>query len=139
LHQITFGLDFAISFHIWHSTNTMDTIVDQTAHEELRLRKATSGDLDGIAQLAQEAFVDDPERDYRFPYRSKFPEDHAKWTRREYEAYMEEPEMYLILVIEATNGQKKMIVALCVWDISNLHARKRSSLSSSMTRLTKSK
>ncbi|KAH7144823.1 acyl-CoA N-acyltransferase [Fusarium sp. MPI-SDFR-AT-0072] len=88
--------------------------MDRTIDQELRMRQATIDDLDGITKLAIEAFPDDPERDYRFPYRHEYPEDQWKWTRVEYEGFLKQPESYDILVIEA--GQK--IVALGIWDVS---------------------
>lgn len=98
-------------------------LVNKTAEDTLTRRQATLSDLDGIALLAQEAFPDDPERDYRFPYRAQHPKDNAKWTRREYEMYLEEPEKFRIIVVEASStrgGVKNKIVALCVWDIRHL-------------------
>ena len=97
-------------------------IIQDTAKEELRLRDAAMTDLDGIAQLAIEALPDDPERDYRFPSRHEFPEDHWKWIRREYEVYLEQPAKFHTMMVDATNHetQASKIVALCVWDLSNL-------------------
>ncbi|KAL5598149.1 hypothetical protein FOBRF1_011942 [Fusarium oxysporum] len=90
--------------------------MERTIDQELRMRQATIDDLDGITKLAIEAFPDDPERDYRFPYRHEYPEDQWKWTRVEYEGFLKQPESYEVLVIEA--GQK--LVALGIWDVSGL-------------------
>jgi hypothetical protein len=96
--------------------------IQSTAQDELRLRSATIVDVDAITELAIEAFPDDPERDYRFPYRAQFPEDHWTWTRCEYENYLLRPDIFYCEVVEArtrsTNTTK--IVAFCAWDISNL-------------------
>lgn len=92
--------------------------------EELHLRLADQDDLDQITDVAQAAFPDDPEFNYRFPYRDKYPEDNRKWVRKEYEEYLAQPEKYAVLV--ATVPKKcdgkvvKRVVALAVWDINVL-------------------
>lgn len=103
--------------------------MERTIDQELRMRQATIDDLDGITKLAIEAFPDDPERDYRFPYRLEYPEDQWKWTRVEYEGFLKQPESYDILVIEA--GQK--LVALGIWDVSGLTGVKPSMSASILT------
>jgi len=110
-----------------HSGNY--TTMERTIDQELHMRQATLDDLDGITKLAIEAFPDDPERDYRFPYRHEYPEDQWKWTRVEYEGFLKQPECYDILVIEA--GQK--IVALGIWDVSGLTGVKPSMSASILT------
>lgn len=110
-----------------HSGNY--TTMERTIDQELHMRQATIDDLDGITKLAIEAFPDDPERDYRFPYRHEYPEDQWKWTKVEYEGFLKQPESYDILVIEA--GQK--LVALGIWDVSGLTGVKPSMSASILT------
>lgn len=95
-----------------------------TVANSLILRKATKADLDDITRVAQAGFPDDPEFNYRFPHRDKWPEDSWKWTRREYEGYIEQPEKFAVLVVTAsvaTNGKAAdRPIALAVWDLAVL-------------------
>ncbi|KAL8834336.1 MAG: hypothetical protein Q9170_003790 [Blastenia crenularia] len=98
----------------------------QTGNEvgELSLRTATEADLDELTQVAQAGFPDDPEWNYRFPNRRKYPEDNWKCIRREYEEYLAQPEKYVVLVVTApVKSSERLIskvIALAVWDISIL-------------------
>jgi hypothetical protein len=91
---------------------------------KLTLRAATKADLDDITDVVQAGFPDDPEWDYRFPYSEKYPEDNRKWTRREYDEYLEQPDKYAVLAATApveTDGKtSSKVIALAVWDISVL-------------------
>jgi hypothetical protein len=92
---------------------------------ELKLRQATKSDLDDITKLAQVGFSgDDPELDYRFPYRMKYPEDNWKWTKRQYEEYLDQPEKFTVLVVTvpvACGGHlSEKVISLAVWDMSVL-------------------
>ena len=94
--------------------------------DNLTLRTATKADLDGLTRVAQAGFPDDPEWNYRFPHRKEFPEDNWKWTRREYEEYLDQPEKYAVLVVtlkaavEIDGKVESKLAALAVWDISVL-------------------
>ncbi|KAI1135827.1 acyl-CoA N-acyltransferase [Hypoxylon sp. FL0543] len=85
--------------------------------KRLALRAATPDDLEDIATVAQEGFPDDPEFDYRFPYRQEFPEDNRKWIVQEYREYLEQPDKYAVIIVTASDNDNKA-VALSVWDIS---------------------
>jgi hypothetical protein len=86
------------------------------------LRAATEADLDDIANVAIAAFPDDPEFDYRFPYRKDYPEDNWKWTRREYQGYLAQPSKYAVLVavtdVATEKGTISRAIALGVWDVA---------------------
>jgi hypothetical protein len=90
----------------------------------LIVRRASKADLDDIAKVAQAGFPDDPEFNYRFPYRHKYPEDNWKWTRREYEGYIDQPEKFAVLVVTVTVSESDKAVerpiALAVWDMAVL-------------------
>ncbi|KAF2810817.1 acyl-CoA N-acyltransferase [Mytilinidion resinicola] len=91
---------------------------------KLTLRLATKADLDDITKVAQAGFPDDPEFDYRFPERKKYPEDNWKWTRQEYEEYIDQPEKFAVLVVTApveSDGETaNKPISLAVWDMSVL-------------------
>lgn len=86
---------------------------------DLVLCKASEADLDYITRIAQAAL---PEH-YRFPYRKEYPEDNWKWTRSEYEKYLNQPNKYAVLVVTASvkkevgSTVKPRPIAYAVWDI----------------------
>ncbi|OTA57912.1 acyl-CoA N-acyltransferase [Hypoxylon sp. EC38] len=84
--------------------------------KRLALRTATLDDLEDIATVAQQGFPDDPEFDYRFPYRDEYPEDNRKWIVQEYREYLEQPDKYAVIIVTASDNDNKA-VALSVWDI----------------------
>lgn len=87
------------------------------------MRQATKEDLEDLTTIAQAAFPDDPQWDYRFPYRDQYPKDNRNWTRRQYREYLDDPEKYLIMVITAPDAERPISgkpVALAVWNVSNL-------------------
>jgi ribosomal protein S18 acetylase RimI-like enzyme len=81
------------------------------------IRTARLTDLDAITRVAQAGFPDDPEFNYRFPYRLEYPKDHWKWTRCEYEGYLKQPEKYAVVVAATPDAEDKP-VAVSVWDIA---------------------
>ncbi|KAK4649347.1 uncharacterized protein QC761_118050 [Podospora bellae-mahoneyi] len=89
--------------------------------EILVMRKATKNDLDAITRVIQAGFPDDPGCNYKFPYRDKYPEDFWKYTRRQYEEYLEQPEKFAFNVVTVTNeeaGLDDLPIAIGVWDIA---------------------
>ncbi|KAK3686250.1 acyl-CoA N-acyltransferase [Podospora appendiculata] len=84
---------------------------------QLAIRHATLADLEDIATVAQDGFPDDPEFDYRFPYRHDFPDDNRNWVRQEYKEYLSQPDKYAVVVATASDNHDKP-VALSVWDIA---------------------
>ncbi|KAI1111619.1 acyl-CoA N-acyltransferase [Nemania sp. NC0429] len=68
------------------------------------------------------AFPDDPGCDYKFPYRDKHPHDFRKWTRIEYEEYIDQPDKFAVLLATAPVGSGGVTIqqpiALAVWDIT---------------------
>ncbi len=83
----------------------------------LTLRAASLDDLEDLTTVAQAAWPDDPQFDYRFPYRDEYPQDNRKWVRQEYREYLEQPDKYAVLVVTARDNHDRA-VALAVWDIS---------------------
>jgi hypothetical protein len=69
--------------------------------EPLIMRLATKADLDSITWVVEAGFPDDTGCPYKFPCRGKHPEDFWKWTRVEYEEYLNQPEKYVSLVVTA--------------------------------------
>ncbi|KAF2169436.1 hypothetical protein M409DRAFT_20656 [Zasmidium cellare ATCC 36951] len=93
--------------------------------DSLALRAATKDDLDSIVQIVHAGFPDDPEVHYRFPRRDEFPEDYLKWTRMEYEGYIEQVKNFVVHLVEARSGDSvgdggRNPVAIAVWDAAVL-------------------
>jgi hypothetical protein len=100
-----------------------------TMNNSLSLRPATKADLDAIASVVKAGFPDDPGCDYKFPYRNDFPDDFWKWTRLEYEEYLNQPEKFAVLVVTTpiTNAEGAVIdtvIAIGVWDLAVLQKSK---------------
>ena len=55
----------------------------------VHLRVATPDDVDDIVQLVLKSMPDDPQWNYRFPYREKYPEDLYKYTKILYEQFLD--------------------------------------------------
>jgi hypothetical protein len=90
--------------------------------EGFTLRKANEEDLDIITQIVKVSFAREPEQNYRFPHRDKYPEDYRIWTRKEYQGYLEQPEKFVFHVVEASVKSnvtvKRQPIALSVWDVA---------------------
>ena len=86
--------------------------------ELLALRKATTDDLDELANIACAAFPIDPQWKYRFPHREEFLEDNWNCTRLMYKNLMEnEGNVINILTVPSMEDGKKVHrpIALAVW------------------------
>ena len=89
-------------------------------NEVLALRKATTDDLDDLANIACAAFPKDPQWNYRFPHREEFPEDHWNCTRLMYKNLMEkEGNVINIVTVPSKEDGKKIgrSIALAVWEL----------------------
>ncbi|KAK6212665.1 hypothetical protein LQW54_005087 [Pestalotiopsis sp. IQ-011] len=99
------------------------------AVSSITVKLATIDDLDDLTRIAQAGFPDDPEFDYRFPYRKQFPDDNWDWTKQEYKEYLKQPNKYSVLLatlppIEEEDKREQKLersrpisVALAVWDV----------------------
>ena len=87
---------------------------------ELKLRTATSTDLDNITAVACAAFPDDPQWDYRFPHRKEFPEDNYKCTKELYKSMLDIDDIVINVITTSTkenNETKEKLIALAVWEL----------------------
>ena len=88
------------------------------------LRTATKDDLDDITQIHVIGFDDEPATDYCCPFRDQYPEDYRKWTRKEYVNYLNQPEKYLVHVIETPSACDDKVAAkpagFAVWNLAVL-------------------
>lgn len=102
-------------------------------HDELALRNATEADLGDIVRIVQAGFPDDPEVGYRFPLRDEYPEDYLKWTRIEYRGYIQQPNKFVVHLVEAPvkSDDGKVVMkpaAVAVWDIAVLTENKKAGM-----------
>jgi hypothetical protein len=92
--------------------------------ETLTMRAATKADLDGITEVVQAGFHgDNKHRSYGYPYRHDYPDDYWKWTRLEYEEYLDQPDKFVVLVVTAMisgDGSEvdDRVIAIGVWDVA---------------------
>ncbi|KAJ5611891.1 Acyl-CoA N-acyltransferases (Nat) [Penicillium herquei] len=89
-----------------------------------KTRVATKSDLDEITRIHIEGFTEEPQVHYCYPLRHQFPEDHWKWTRKEYENYLLQPEKFVVYVLEAPCESKGGVVykpiGHAVWNMAVL-------------------
>lgn len=64
----------------------------------IQIRAAEKDDLDAITGIVKAGFPDDPGCDYKYPHRHEYSDDFWKWTRREYEEYIDQPDKFAVLV-----------------------------------------
>ncbi|KAM0563147.1 hypothetical protein ACHAPJ_000861 [Fusarium lateritium] len=92
------------------------------SNEPLTLRQATKDDLDDITWIITNAYPDDPGCDYRFPYRNEYPSDFWKWTRVEYEEYLNQSEKFVNMVVTAPVLDHDEVIhqpiSIGVWDLA---------------------
>ncbi|KAI5921283.1 acyl-CoA N-acyltransferase [Camillea tinctor] len=95
-------------------------IPDHHLHKDFLVREATEADLNDITEIVKAGFPDDPGCDYKYPYRGDNEEDFRKWTQREYEEYLNQPEKYCVLVVTAPQRSEDAVIqkpiSFGVWD-----------------------
>jgi len=88
------------------------------------IRPATKNDLDDITRIHIEGFTEEPQVHYCYPLRHQYPEDHWKWTRKEYEDFLEQPHKFVVHVLEAPSESDGSVllkpVGHAVWNIAVL-------------------
>lgn len=80
--------------------------------------------LNEIARIHVEGFTEEPQVHYCYQLRHQFPDDHWKWTRRENEDFLEQPEKFEVHVLEAPSEIDGDVVhkpvGHAVWNIAVL-------------------
>ncbi|KAF8150320.1 acyl-CoA N-acyltransferase [Mycena galopus ATCC 62051] len=84
--------------------------------ERPQLRPATTADLDAIAAILSADAASYSEPDYRYPYRTHYPEDYLKWGMKRIEGFLDQPEKYAVLVV--VSESHPVPFAYAVWDIA---------------------
>ncbi|KAK5635989.1 hypothetical protein RRF57_011701 [Xylaria bambusicola] len=97
------------------------------------VRTATLADLDEITALGVVALQDDPVWPYRFPNAAEYRDDHVKYSRIRFLAYLENAENggYTVMVVEAPSKENacvKKIIAMSVWVSPGYHLPKANAL-----------
>ncbi len=64
----------AYAFHVAYPIKTSLPIA-------MAIRAAKLSDIEGVVEVALSAMPHDPQSNYRFPYRKKYPEEHLKYTK----------------------------------------------------------
>lgn len=90
--------------------------------QDFVMRDARKDDLDDVTRIHVEGFEVEPLDNYCYPLRDEFPEDYWKWTKKDYENYLDQPHKYKVHVLEGAHnndaGDKVKLMGLAVWDIS---------------------
>ncbi|KAF8150279.1 hypothetical protein K438DRAFT_2027249 [Mycena galopus ATCC 62051] len=84
--------------------------------ECLQLRPATTADLEAIAAILSADAASYSEPDYRYPYRTQYPEHYLKWGMKRIEGFLGQPEKYAVLVV--VSESHPVPFAYAVWDIA---------------------
>jgi GNAT superfamily N-acetyltransferase len=92
------------------------------------LRVATKNDLDAITRIHIKGFTEEPYIHYCFPLRDEYPKDYWKWTRKEYQNYLEQPQKFLVHVLDApceSDGEATIeTIGLAIWNLAVLKEAK---------------
>ncbi|KAF4470357.1 gnat family [Fusarium albosuccineum] len=96
---------------------------DSRHDEALSIRWATKADLKDITWVIEHGFPDDPGCTYKFPQRKEFPKDFRKWTKLEYEEYLDQHNKFATLVVTApvlsdTGAVVDRPISIGVWDVA---------------------
>lgn len=101
---------------------TMSAQLKVSELQDFTLRDATKSDLDDITRIHVEGFEEEPLVKYCYPLRHQYPDDYWKWTRKEYENYIDQPQKYRVHVVDdahQSNDRSALkVMGLAVWDIS---------------------
>jgi hypothetical protein len=99
----------------------------------LSIRRATIDDLDDLVDIALTAMPQDPQWNWRFPYRLQFPEDNRGFTRIRYEEFLRNADgQWLVMLAEAREFNGEAVpnaIAMAIWNVKNLVASKGNSKS----------
>ena len=92
---------------------------------DFTVRAAKKNDLDDMTQIHVDAFAEEALEQYMYPLRKQYPEDYWKWTRKEYESFLEQPQKFVVHILEtpyaAPDGSIDVKpVGFAVWDIAVL-------------------
>jgi hypothetical protein len=82
----------------------------------------TLDDLDAMAEAHFTAFRDDPDIDYPFPNRRKYPEEYKASMKERFKSYLAEPETYLVTVACSKTDEDHRIVkpvAYAIWRLQD--------------------
>lgn len=82
----------------------------------MNIRAATITDVPALAEVAVISFPDDPQWEYRFQYRSKYPKEHLAAIREVYRAAIEE-EAETGTVVNIACNEQGTPMGLAVWDL----------------------
>ena len=120
---LSMGLFSFLSFSFWGPSPAPN---DHTlVNSALRLRPATSADLDEITALGLASLHDDPVWPYRFSGATAHPDDHYKYSRIRFSEYLDNVEagVYQSMVVEvpatesAADPAVPTIIAFSMWSL----------------------
>jgi ribosomal protein S18 acetylase RimI-like enzyme len=94
----------------------------------ISIRRATIEDLDAMVEIALAAMPQDPQWNWRFPYRLQFPDDTRGFTRVKYKEFLQDSDgQWRVMLAEGRelDGQARpKAIAMAIWNVKNLTAPK---------------
>lgn len=89
----------------------------------ISVRQAGLADLDAMVSIGLKAMPMDPQWNWRFEHRDRFPVDYETNTRDIYRGFLKNlPGNWLVLIAEKPVNGKPRPVAFAVWNVANLLA-----------------
>lgn len=92
-------------------------------------RPGRPDDIDAVTAVIIKAMPDDPQWNYRFPYRHEFDEDHKKYTKMLLECFLDPTfDDWAVMVVEDKldpTDKEPQIVSFGVFDVSYKNKRKK--------------
>ncbi|KAK0665619.1 hypothetical protein QBC41DRAFT_11734 [Cercophora samala] len=94
----------------------------------MKPRLGVPADIEAVTDVIIRTMPLDPQWDYRFPYRDKFPEDHYRFTRLLFEYFLDPAyDDWQVMVVEDSlepGCDERRVVSFSVWDVSYRNKRR---------------
>jgi hypothetical protein len=92
----------------------------------MKPRLGLPADAEAVATVMVNTMWQDPQWDYRFPYRCDYPDDHKKYTKMLIECFLDPSyDDWLVMVKEDVPGpgMPPQVVSFGVWNVSYVNKR----------------
>ncbi|KAK4183082.1 hypothetical protein QBC35DRAFT_130313 [Podospora australis] len=93
----------------------------------MKPRLGRPSDVEAVTDVIIKTMPLDPQWNYRFPYRGKYPDDHYKYTKLLFQYFLDPSyDDWTVMVVEdiLKPGDKLSVVSFGVWDVSFRNKRR---------------
>jgi hypothetical protein len=105
---------------------TMTSINTATVSPAFSIRQATIADLGPIVDIVLAAMPMDPQWNWRFPYRTQYPEDERHGTMLKFQEFLLSTHQWVVMIAESTpEDADPRPIACAVWDLANVYSLAR--------------